>query len=171
MIQAQNTLYLTFEGQTITATLEDNPSVEELKSFLPLTILFSDYGGWEKVGELPSSITRDDRQMTARPGDIMLYQGRSLVIFYGENSWAYTPIAKIDNISDPELKALLASKNIEMHLSLTPPSLTEVEDVSRDNIIPQSIYNLNGQKIKAVYDVKNLPEGIYVIDNKKTLIK
>lgn len=167
MGRAQNTLYITANGETRTATLESNASAEELKKLLPLTIHMSDYGGWEKVGDLPRSITRDDRQMTAQPGDIMLYQGRSIVIFYGDNSWAYTPLGRIDNASGSSIKEFLNGDSVEVTFSLYDDS--GVEDILSDSNEIQEVYDLNGRNIDLNgRSISELPKGFYIINGKLT---
>ena len=169
MASAGNTLYITANGETITATLESNTSVDELKKLLPLTIRMSDYGGWEKVGDLPNSITREDRQMTARAGDIMLYQGRSIVIFYGENSWAYTPIGKIDNATASQIKEFLKGNSVDVTLSLKSEASSEILEADKDETIV--VYDINGKKIESAGSpASELPKGFYIINGKKTLI-
>ena len=77
--------------------LEDN---EAGKAFFEnlrgndLTIVMHEYGGFEKVGDLPWELPADDEEMTAQVGDIMLYQGNQLTVFYGENTWEYTKIGR-----------------------------------------------------------------------------
>ena len=93
---------------TFTATLEDNAAVEELLDMMkegPVTIQMDDYAGFEKVGALGTSLTTSNRQTTTAAGDIVLYNGNNIVMFYGSNSWSYTRIGKIDDLSDWE-KAL-----------------------------------------------------------------
>lgn len=88
-----------------TATLEDNKAVKELTDMMkegPVTISMSDYSGFEKVGSLGRSLTRNDSQTTTKAGDIVLYNGNNIVMFYGSNSWSYTRIGKIDDLADWE---------------------------------------------------------------------
>ena len=88
---------------TFTATLEDNAAVEELLDMMkegPVTISMNDYSGFEKVGSLGRSLTASDEQTTTAAGDIVLYNGNNIVMFYGSNSWSYTRIGKIDDLSD-----------------------------------------------------------------------
>ena len=88
-----------------TATLEENKAVKELVDMMkeePVTISMSDYSGFEKVGSLGRSLTRNDSQTTTKAGDIVLYNGNNIVMFYGSNSWSYTRIGKIDDLSDWE---------------------------------------------------------------------
>ena len=88
---------------TFTATLEDNDAVRELAEMMqegPVTINMSDYSGFEKVGSLGRSLTTDNIQTTTTAGDIVLYNGNNIVIFYGSNSWSYTRIGRIDDLTD-----------------------------------------------------------------------
>ena len=88
---------------TFTATLEDNDAVRELTEMMqagPVTINMSDYSGFEKVGPLGRSLTTSNSQTTTTAGDIVLYNGNNIVMFYGSNSWSYTQIGKIDDLTD-----------------------------------------------------------------------
>ena len=67
----------------------------------------SRYGGFEQVGSLPQSFSRNDVQTTTQPGDIVLYSGNQLVIFFGSNSWSYTRLSHIEGLFTDELTALL----------------------------------------------------------------
>ena len=90
------------------ATLENNSAVEELLNMMkegPVTIQMDDYSGFEKVGPLGRSLTTSNSQTTTSAGDIVLYNGNNIVMFYGSNSWSYTRIGKIDDLSNWE-KAL-----------------------------------------------------------------
>lgn len=110
-------------GNTIlSAQFADTRAAEELKNDLKngsITISVSNYGGWEKVGSLPWSLPRDDVQTTAVPGDIMLYNGSSIVLFYGNNSWAYTRLGTIVDADEETLRAALSGDETELILSLT----------------------------------------------------
>ena len=81
-----------------------------------LRISLSMYGGFEQVGSIGRSIARNDSQMTTQPGDIVLYNGNQIVIFYGSNSWSYTRLGKIKGLSIEELKNLLGNGNVELEL-------------------------------------------------------
>ena len=88
---------------TFTATLEDNDAVRELTEMMqagPVTINMSDYSGFEKVGPLGKSLTTSNSQTVTTAGDIVLYNGNNIVMFYGSNSWSYTRIGKIDDLTD-----------------------------------------------------------------------
>ena len=90
---------------------ENNGSVEDLKKLLPLTIQMSMYGGFEQVGSIGQSISRNDKQITTGHGDIVLYSGNQLVVFYGSNSWAYTRLGHID-LSKSEMTDLLGNGDV-----------------------------------------------------------
>ena len=88
-------------GTEFKATLENNSAVETLVSMIesnPLELDLRDYGGFEKVGSLGFSLPSSNRQITTRSGDIVLYQGNQIVMFYGSNSWSYTKLGHIDNL-------------------------------------------------------------------------
>ena len=89
-------------GTNFSATLEDNAAAKEFYELVKnegVTIDMSDYSGFEKVGSLGHTLTSDDKQTTTKAGDIVLYQSNQLVLFYGSNSWSYTKLGKIDNLS------------------------------------------------------------------------
>lgn len=89
-------------GTSFTATLEDNTAAGELIEMMreaPITLSMNDYSGFEKVGPLGKSLTADDHQTTTSAGDIVLYSGNQIVMFYGSNSWSYTRIGKIDDLT------------------------------------------------------------------------
>ena len=114
-------LNLTVNDRTLTATLANNSSVDALVEKLqegPLTINMSDYADMEKVGSLGFSLPRNDESIRTEAGDIILYQGNSLVIYYDHNSWNFTRLGKIDNISQSELMDILGDGNVTVTISL-----------------------------------------------------
>ena len=89
-------------GQDFTATLEQNSAVSALVQMMengPVTLQLSDYAGFEKVGPLGQSLPASNSQTTTQSGDIVLYQGNQIVMFYGSNSWSYTRIGRIDDLT------------------------------------------------------------------------
>lgn len=93
---------VTIGDKSFAATLEDNAATRELVEMMekePISIDMDDYSGFEKVGSLGKSLTTDNRQITTKAGDIVLYNGNQIVMFYGSNSWSYTKIGKIDDLS------------------------------------------------------------------------
>ena len=117
-----NIIRLTIEGgRTFTATLVDNSSTQALKEQLAkgnITVEMEDYASMEKVGSLGISLPRNDRPTTTGPGDLILYQGHNFVIYYDKNSWNFTRLGKIDNATQPELKAALGKGDVKVTLSL-----------------------------------------------------
>lgn len=98
---------------------ENNNTVKELKKELKkgeLTIQLYKYSDFEQVGELGKTYSSSDRRVTAEVGDIMLYSGNKIVVFYGENTWEYTRIGKIKNLGEDEIKRLLSNENVELKL-------------------------------------------------------
>lgn len=94
---------------------EDNESVAELRELSPLTIKMSKYGGFEQVGAIGQSIAREDEQMETEYGDVVLYSGNQLVIFYGSNSWAYTKLGHIE-LTKEEMTELLGKEDVVVTL-------------------------------------------------------
>lgn len=100
-----NQIRLTVNGRSFTATLEQNSSAEALKELLKdgdLSIRMDDYGDMEKVGSLGTSLPRNDRQITTRPGDMILYLGNSFTIYYDTNTWNFTRLGRLDGVSTRE---------------------------------------------------------------------
>ena len=116
-----STIKLKVGGKTFTATLVDNSSTRALKALLAegdLTIEMEDYARMEKVGPIGTTLPRNDEQISTVPGDLILYQGRYFVIYYGRNSYSLTRLGKIDNVSESELKAALGDGDVTVTLGL-----------------------------------------------------
>ena len=118
--EEESALKLTVGDYEFTATFADNPSAEEFRELLaqgPVTVTMEDYGGFEKVGPLGTTLTRSDEQITTEPGDIILYQGNQITIYYGTNSWNFTRLARIDDPTDLEEK--LGEGTVQVIFSLS----------------------------------------------------
>ena len=115
--QMIKTLTLRISGREMPVTWENNDSVAALSELSSdgLTVNMSMYGGFEQVGSLGSSIPRNDKQTSASFGDIVLYQGNQIVIFYGSNSWSYTRLGHI-NLSRSEMTDLLSDGDVTINL-------------------------------------------------------
>lgn len=102
----------------VTVTWEENESVAALKELAQngLTIQMSMYGGFEQVGAIGQRLPRSDEQTCASSGDIVLYSGNQLVVFYGQNSWAYTRLGRIADKTPEEMKALLGNGDVTITL-------------------------------------------------------
>ena len=119
--QSEVKLLISVNGQELTASFADSTAAKELAEKLktePITVTLNEYGGFEKVGKLPWSLTRTDASTETEPCDIMLYQGNQMTIFYDSNSWSYTKLGHIDNTTQEELKALFGEGDITVTLSL-----------------------------------------------------
>ncbi|MBO4909121.1 MAG: hypothetical protein J5476_07550 [Lachnospiraceae bacterium] len=117
----ETAMVLRINDQIIQVEWEDNESVESLKemaSDAAITIEMSMYGGFEQVGPIGSTLPSDDEQTTTSPGDIVLYSGDQIVVFYGSNTWSYTRLGKIQNMSEEELSSLLGSSDVIITISI-----------------------------------------------------
>ena len=100
---------------TLSATLADNKSAAAFAELLKkgaVTVAMHDYGSFEKVGDLPTSLPRTDTPITTEPGDIILYQGNQITIYYDTNHWNFTRLGKITGKTQDELKAILGSGDV-----------------------------------------------------------
>lgn len=112
---------MTIDDTDVTVVWEDNESVMALKEFIadkPLVIDASAYGGFEQVGSLGTTLPSDDEQIQTKAGDIMLYSSDQIVVFFGTNSWSYTPLGRITDKSDQELEDLLKGDNVKIKLEM-----------------------------------------------------
>ncbi len=116
-IDMEKTLKLYIGDTEIPVEWEDNGSVNALKKLAEktLTVQMSMYGGFEQVGALGSTLPRDDRQTTTEAGDIVLYSGNQIVIFYGSNSWSYTRLGHA-SLSEQEMTELLSHGDVNITL-------------------------------------------------------
>lgn len=98
-----------------TAELEDNSSAEALWGMVsekPLTVRMDDYGGMEKVGDIGTSLPRNDRDTRTGPGDIILYLGTNIVIYYDRNHWNFTRLGRILDVTESELRRVLGKGGV-----------------------------------------------------------
>ncbi len=167
MAQGQTKMYISAGNKSLTATLVDNEATCKLVSIMKngaVKIEMEDYGGFEKVGSLPQSLPTSNTQITTAPGDIMLYQGRNMVIFYGTNSWSYTRLGKIDGATVSGMKEFFGSGSVSVTLSLNPTSA--ITDIRSDEAKEDIVYDLKGNRVTG----SPLAPGIYIVNGKKTLI-
>ena len=118
---------------------EDNDAVKALKEMASksvVTVNMSQYGEFEQVGPLGQSLPRNDAQTTTAPGDIVLYSGNQIVVFYGSNSWSYTRLGKITDKSESELKTMLDNENVTLYLSTkNNETQTEQEQSKKKSLV------------------------------------
>ena len=99
----------------LTATLYDNSSSRALVELLQkgaVTIDMHDFSNFEKVGDLPVTLPRNDTPTNTDTGDLILYLGKRFVIYYDKNSWDFTPLGKVDGVTKAELKKILGEGNV-----------------------------------------------------------
>ncbi len=119
--QEETVMKLRINDTEVTVSWQDNEAVEALKKLAmenPLVISMSMYGGFEQVGPIGQSLPQNDRQTTTEAGDIVLYSGNQIVVFYGSNSWAYTRLGRITDKSAEELADLLGNGDVTVTLAV-----------------------------------------------------
>ena len=108
-------------GHELTATLADNSSAEALYELLKqgnVTVEAHDYGNFEKVGNLPQSLPRNDEDINTTAGDIILYQGSSICFYYSTNSWDFTRLGRIDGAENLNLSEIYGNSDAVFVLSI-----------------------------------------------------
>lgn len=114
-------LFLKVGETVLTATLAENSSAESLKGLIedgPIAINMRDYGNMEKVGSIGTSLPRNDERITTEPGDLILYQGEAFVIYYEANTWNFTRLGKVNDVTREELQEILGEGSVQVTLSL-----------------------------------------------------
>lgn len=127
-------MYLQIGDQVLTVDMADNTTVEALVALLangPLTLEMSDYAGMEKGAFLPETLPENNEPMDTVPGDVILFQGRTFVIYYSTNSWSLTPLGKVRDVTEETLRELLGDGDVSVTLSLTNPPKAENEGGSK----------------------------------------
>ena len=160
-------IYITIGGQTQSATLVDNDATRELIAALQdasITVILND-NNFEIWGSLGKTLTTKNEQMNAQPGDIVLYNGSNICIFYDSNSWSYTRLGKIDGLSESELRTFLKAgeSNTSVTLSLAKP--TGINTVKSEKLKDKNCYTLQGTLAQAGH------KGIIIQNGKKIIRK
>jgi hypothetical protein len=124
-----------------------------------------DYGGFEKVGALGRSLPTSDTQTTTQAGDVILYSGNQIVLFYGSNSWSYTRLGRMEYSSQAELESFLKAGqgNVMVKLSLSSGT-TAVKSVNGNRLEEGVYYSLNGVK------VENPSKGLFIKNGKIVIL-
>ena len=152
LAQAQNggtmtqKMYITIGGRAASVTLADNSATQTLVAQLqvaPVTVTLNSSGGFEIWGALGFSLPTSNEQMTAMPGDVVLYNGSNICIFYGENSWSYTRLGKIDNLSADELREFLKAGESNISVTLSLSNTTGLNSIRADEHSSRA-YTLQG---------------------------
>lgn len=162
-------IYITINGQSQSVTLVENAATKALVEKLqqaPVTVTLNSSGGFEIWGALGFSLPTSDQQITAQPGDVILYNGSNICIFYGSNSWSYTRLGKIEGLSESELRSFLKAGESNISVTLSLANATAMRSLTPDPS-PRgegSIYSLNGQRMP------NPSHGIYIKNGKKVIL-
>ena len=176
-------LYITIDGQAQAVTLVDNQATKTLVEKLqqaPVTVTLSSSGGFEIWGALGFSLPTSNEQINAQPGDVILYNGSNICIFYGSNSWSYTRLGKIDGLSESQLRTFLKAGESNITVTLSLNNATGVKSLTptpglTPNPSPKgkgdfkgegSIYTLSGQRV-----AQAPARGIYIENGIKKLAK
>lgn len=117
----ENNFYVKANGVTFTAVFADNSSAEALKELLTegdISVLMHDYGEFEKVGDLGTDLPGNDTRITTEPGDVILYQGNRITVYYDVNSWNFTRLGRIEDTSKDELLAVFGEGDVTVTFSL-----------------------------------------------------
>lgn len=172
LCHAQTTMdkiLVTIGSQTKSVTLADNAATEALVKKLqqsPVKVTLNSSGDFEIWGSLGFSLPTSDRNITAQPGDVILYNGSNICIFYGLNSWSYTRLGKIDGLSASELRTFLHAGERDISVTLSLTNTTGIESISSTPSTEDvdSFYTLNGVK------VNNPQKGVYVKNGRKVIL-
>ena len=162
-------IYITINGQSQSVTLVENAATKALVEKLqqaPVIVTLNSSGGFEIWGALGFSLPTSDQQITAQPGEVILYNGSNICIFYGSNSWSYTRLGKIEGLSESELRSFLKAGESNISVTLSLANATAMRSLTPDPS-PRgegSIYSLNGQRMP------NPSHGIYIKKGKKVIL-
>ena len=157
---------ITINGKTMPVVLVDNSATKRLVELLkegPITYEAEDYGGFEKVGPLGYSLPTSNTQITTEAGDVILYSGNQIVLFYGSNSWSYTRLGRIQYGSLQELKDFLQAGKGNVTVKLSAESTTGVLSMVSERQDTDDYISLSG------LPTKNSRKGIYIKNGKKYL--
>ncbi len=159
-------LYITIGNQTLPVTLVKNNATEALMAALaanPITYEADDHGGFEKVGALGISLPTNNQQLTTQAGDVILYSGNQIVLFYGSNSWSYTRLGRIEYESLEQLKSFLKAGQGRVSVTLSAENATDISSAKADDNDSDGYIALNGVRTQSP------ARGIYIKNGKKIL--
>lgn len=157
---------ITIDGKTLPINLVDNAATRELVAALQqssITYEADDYGGFEKVGALGRSLPTSNSQITTEAGDVILYSGNQIVLFYGSNSWSYTRLGRIKYQSLNELKSFLKAGQGRISVTLSVAESSNISQATADRQ-DSKMFALNGTQLK-----QEPTKRMYIKDGKKTI--
>ncbi len=114
--------YAHVNGKVLEITAAENSSADAFLDLLKtgdVTVEMHDYGSFEKVGSLGAALPQNDERITTEPGDVILYQGDQITIYYGVNSWSFTRLGKVQGLTQAELKDILGDGDARVNFSLS----------------------------------------------------
>ena len=158
-------MYITIDGRTESVTLIDNSATQALVGKLqktPITVTLSSSGGFEIWGALGFSLPTSNEHIKAQPGDVILYSGSNICIFYGTNSWSYTRLGHIDGLSESELRTFLHAGETDISVTLSLSQPTGINDVRANKDLSRA-YTLQGTL------AQEHTKGIIIKNGKKIL--
>lgn len=163
----EDKLYVTIGTTTCAVTMEDNVGTRALVAALQtdnITYTADDYGNFEKVGYVGQSFPTADHQITTSAGDLVLYNGNNICIFYGSNSWSYTRIGKLDNLLADEVRQFVKAGQGEVAITLSlQPIQTGIRDFSPEENDKGPAYTITGQIAPQGY------KGVVIQNGKKRI--
>ena len=157
-------LYITIGSKTLPVTLVKNNATEALMAALatsPITYQADDYGGFEKVGPLGMSLPTSNQQLTTQAGDVILYSGNQIVLFYGSNSWSYTRLGRIEYSTLEQLKSFLKAGQGRVSVTLSAENTTGITTAKANDNDSDEYIALNGVRTQSPM------RGIYIKNGKK----
>lgn len=158
-------MYITIDGREEAVTLANNGATQALVTKLqeaPVTVNLNSSGGFEIWGALGFSLPTSNEQINAQPGDVILYNGSNICIFYGTNSWSYTRLGKIDGLSESDLRTFLKAGESNISVTLSLSSTTGISQVKAGDSKSRA-YTLHGTLAQAGH------KGIVIHNGKKTI--
>lgn len=164
-----STMNNTINGKTVSCQLIDNSSTRVLLAQLEkgdITYEADDYGNFEKVGYIGFSLPQDNESITTTAGDVILYQGNNICLYYDTNSWTFTRLGKIEGMSKDEIKTFLNAGGGSVKVTLSSGSTTGIKQTLADRKAPNGRYSLDGGKLKQAHS-----KGLYIENGKKIVKK
>ena len=163
-----STMNITINGKTVSCQLVENSSTRALLAQLEkgdITYEADDYGNFEKVGYIGFNLPQNNENITTTAGDVILYQGNNICLYYGSNSWSFTRLGKIEGMSKDEIKTFLNAGGGSVKVTLSAATATGIKHTLADRKTPTRKYSLDGRKLK-----QTPSKGVY-IENGKIIVK
>ena len=158
--KSTNTMNITINGKTVSCQLVDNSSTRALLAQLEkgdITYEADDYGNFEKVGNIGVSLPQNNENITTTAGDVILYQGNKICLYYGTNSWTFTRLGKIEGMDKDEIKTFLNAGRGSVKVTISSGSATGIKQTLADRKDSTGKYSLDGRKLK-----QTPSKGVYI---------